>query len=451
MSRIERIAAFAVLATIFAVAAVPRLDSDLWWHLAAGRRIVETSSIPRVDPFSFTFAGRPWLNHEWLAEVLFHGIGLTLLPFFFALVITATFALVWMRMRLRNAGPSIALVILGAAFFAGSMSFGPRVQMLTLFFAALFAYGLERDTRRWHIAFPLLMLVWTNLHGGFILGIALMAIAIAGRWLESRAFPRNLAISLGATILAAIVNPHGLAQLAYPFRFLVSNAFTNLILESAPTSFRLPGAIAFEVLLLAAIAAAARARKRLTWTDVLMLVAFTHLAFTQVRNVAVWGVVIAPIVADLWGGGLQPAVVRRSWTFAAAAIAMLIVGLASRKPTVEEEKFPTRAVAMLRATPLPPNLYTRYDWGGYAIHELFPRYKVFIDGRADTLYDAALLRDYDDAWNASPRWREVFDKRRVTTVLVDRQSFLAVELSRSPQWQLVHLDGQAAVFVRRNF
>ena len=447
MSRIERIAAFAVLATIFAVAAVPRLDSDLWWHLAAGRRIVETSSIPRVDPFSFTFAGKPWLNHEWLAEVLFHGIGLNLLPFFFALVITATFALVWMRMRLRHAEPSLALVILGAAFFAGSMSFGPRVQMLTLFFAALFAYGLERDTKKWHIAFPLLMLVWTNLHGGFILGIALMAIAIAGRWLESRVFPRALAISLGATILAAIVNPHGLAQLAYPFKFLVPNAFTNLILESAPTSFRLPGAIAFELLLLAALAAAARARKRLTWTDVLMLVAFTHLAFTQVRNVAVWGVVITPIVADL--ADARPR--TRAWTFAAAAIAMLIVGLASRKATVEEEKFPTRAVAMLRATPLPPNLYTRYDWGGYAIHELYPRYRVFIDGRADTLYDAALLRDYDDAWNASPRWREVFDKRRVTTVLVDRQSFLAVELSRSPQWQLVHLDGQAAVFVRRNF
>lgn len=458
---LERIAVVAVIVALCGVTIVPRLDPDLWWHLRTGQTILELRAIPRVDLYSFTAAGKPWLNHEWLGEVALYGIhrlgGIAGLMFALALVMAGTYSLVWRRMRGRDADARAGLPVLGAAFLAGSVSLGPRLQMATLLFTALFAFGIDRirrdDDRRWAFALPLLMLTWTNLHGGFAIGLALLAIAVVGQWLETRETVRikTLAGCFGATLAAALVNPHGIAQLAYPFRFLTPNEFTKLIQESASPDFHGKAMLAFEILLLAGFAAVLRSGLRLPWTDVLMVIAFTHLAFSQARNVAIWAVVVSPIVAEAVSVATAPLLVRmrRVGLLLAAGLAMALIGLASVKGQVEDETFPSRAVSILQRAPLGPRLFTTYHWGGYAIWTLHPRYRVFIDGRADTLYDGAILREYTHAYDGSPQWREIFARHGVTTALVERRSFIAVELLGAPDWSLVYHDDQAAVFARK--
>jgi hypothetical protein len=458
---LERIAVIAVIVAIFGVTIVPRLDPDLWWHLRTGQLILELREIPRVDPFSFTFAGKPWLNHEWLGEVALYvvhrAVGVAGLMFLLAAVMAATYSLVWRRMRIRGVDVRAGLPIVGAAFLAGSISLGPRLQMATLLLSALFALGIDRmrrdDDKRWAFALPLLMLVWTNLHGGFAIGLALLAIAVAGQWLDTREVARikTLAACFGASLAAALVNPNGIAQLAYPLRFLTPNPFTALIQESASPDFHVKAMLVFEILLLAGLAAVMRSGLRVAWTDVLVVIAFTHLAFSQARNVAVWAVVVSPIVAGAVSVAAAPALARmcRVALLLAAGVAMGLIGLASVKGQVEEEAFPSRAVQTLRRAPLGPNLFTTYHWGGYAIWTLHPRYRVFIDGRADTLYDASILREYYDVHNGSPQWREIFARRGVMTALVERRSFIAMELLQARDWRLVYNDDQAAVFARR--
>ena len=453
----------AVLIAIFAVSFVPTQDPDLWWHLKTGEWIVTHGAIPRTDPFSFTFAGRPWLNHEWLGEVLlftvFRAGGLTAVMVLFASLITVTFWIAWRRMRARGVDDRVGLLLLGGAFFAGSLSMGPRLQMFTLFFASLFAYGLERirsgEAKIWPFALPVLMLLWTNVHGGFAVGLALIVIHAAGEWLDSRDAPRTrkLLIVFGASVAAAIVNPHGIAQLAYPLRFLTPNPYTQLIAESGSPKFHMPAILTFEVLLLVALAGAARAGKRVAWSDVLLLLAFTHLALSQVRNVALWGVVVTPIVASILASLAMPWLEQHgrhaaAALFLSAGIGMALVGLGSKNGDPEEASFPMRAAAVLQQRQLGPNLYTAYRWGGYVIWTLHPRYRVFIDGRADTVYDAAILKEFNDAYNGLPVWRDTFARRGVTTALVETRSFIAVELAHAPEWKLVYNDDQAAIFAR---
>src|SRR5437868_10892667 len=108
---------------LFAMAARPMTDPDVWWHLRSGQLIVETHSIPHTDPFSFTRAGQPWIDHEWLSEVLIYGIyraaGSTGLIVAFAVVTALAFLLVFLRCSGR---PYLAalLTIWGAAASAPS-------------------------------------------------------------------------------------------------------------------------------------------------------------------------------------------------------------------------------------------------------------------------------------------------------------------------------------------
>src|SRR5436305_10729126 len=119
---------------IFSLAAVPPLDPDLWWHLANGRLIVATASIPHLDVYSFSAAGQAWVMHEWLADLAMFGLhqlgGLPLLVgVFAAIVMAAAICLYWL---LRRAGlhptASVALTLVGA--LAGSTAWGARPQVL---------------------------------------------------------------------------------------------------------------------------------------------------------------------------------------------------------------------------------------------------------------------------------------------------------------------------------
>lgn len=454
----------AVLATILLVALTPRLDADLWWHLRTGQAIVEQRAFQRSDPFSFTAAGRPWTDHEWLSEVVFYLLtragGVWAVIVFCALLLVAAYSFAAMRMRLAGVSLLATTIVTGLAFYASTLSWGPRVQIATMCFAAFFGYAIERVRRggsnRWLVAMVLATIVWANAHGGFAVGVAMLAIVAVGEWLDHSSTARRFAVTAAACLIVSLLNPNGLSQLTYPLRFLKPNPYTLNIIESQSPAFRQPAMLAFELLLLGVLAAAMRARRRIAWTDILLLLAFTHLALSQTRNVALWSVVAAPIAAlvlDPIGRSELPR--RRGMIAAVAAAAIVAIVLAygpiARRAleSVEVDYLPAGAAIYLQRVQAPPHLFTTYDWGGYAIWKLWPRYRVFIDGRADTLYGEALLRDYLEVHNGEPRAQEVLDRYGVGTVLVERTSFAAHDLARNPRWQLLYGDPNSVVFVRR--
>ncbi len=486
---IYQVATVAVLAAVFVIALLPRVETDFWWHLKVGAYITSHHAVPSHDYMSYTFLGHPWTDHEWLAELLLYGLynlaGLWGPIVFFAFVICAAFGFVYWNMANRGINRVLALFVLSAAFTASRGSWGPRIQMLSMFFLAVYAFTLYRfqvtRDRRVLAAFPLLMLIWTNVHGGFVLGLVVIAITLVGEWLnyltkhEDALSPsdlRALGLVLVATIAVTIVNPNGVRQLLYPLTFILPNAYTNQIQESASPNFHMIVMMVFEAMLLLLIASAFLARPRFNWTNLLLVLAFTHLALSQVRNVPLWVVIVSPLLA-LYAQGIGPALQeqfpklryrrrpvrgRLVPLFNSVLLVMVLFLYAAQAHMYITPKaldravldnFPTGAIAYMRSHTLPPHVFASYAWGGYLLWNLSPRYRDFMDSRADTLYNTRILHAYLNAYSGTPGWDSVLKKYDVQDVLIERDAPLAQLLAANRGWRLLFHDRVSVLFTRR--
>lgn len=484
-----QVALLAIMGAIFVVALAPRLDTDFWWHLKVGQYIAGHHVVPSRDFMSFTFAGHPWTDHEWLAELSMYGLyrlaGLWGPIVAFALLISATFALVYASMRQRRVNAVLALFVIAAAFVSSSASWGPRIQMVSLFFMALYAVLLfrfeETRDRRLLFAFPLAMLIWTNLHGGFVLGLVLLATTLVGEWLNrvtghERAFSRSdvqvLALTLLGTFAVTIVNPNTYRQLLYPLTFVLPNAYTNLIQESASPNFHMPVIMVFEAMLLLLMAAWAVGRPRVNWTHLLIAIGFTYLALSQVRNVALWAVVVSPLLAlylQQAGPALRGEFPRFSYRrrpvsgrvgsmlnltlLVLVTAAYILEGTHYINPTslrrAEIDNYPSGAVAYMRAHKLPPHVFVSYSWGGYLLWNLYPTYRDFMDSRADTLYNTAMLDAYLRLYSGSSGWQGLVSHYGIQDVLVESNAPLAQILAENRHWRLAYRDSLSVLYTRR--
>jgi hypothetical protein len=101
----------------------------------------------------------------------------------------------------------------------------------------------------------------------------------------------------------------------------------------------------------------------------------------------------------------------------------------------------------LQASPQPQRIFVYYDWGGYAIWQLYPEYRVFVDGRAD-LYGDGLLRQFKTAMQLRTGWRDVLDSWKVETVLLPPSCALAQALLLDPSWHATYSDSKAVILLR---
>src|SRR5947209_7185290 len=173
---------------VFVLAVRPITDPDFWWHLRTGRFILETHAVPHADIFSSTFAGREWVAHEWLSEVLMYAVhsafGYAGLVVCFSLVISAAMWLAYKRCAARAGHIYVAGFALLLGALAASPTWGVRPQMFSFLFASLFLailndYVNRENHRRACLLVPLTVL-WVNMHAGFAMGLAFIALTIGG-------------------------------------------------------------------------------------------------------------------------------------------------------------------------------------------------------------------------------------------------------------------------------
>jgi len=321
--------------------------NDLWWHLRAGEWILAHGTIPRVDLFSYTQAGSPWIYQAWLSEVFLawlHGVGgMPLLVAVGAALNVLGYGLAfWSALRGRRASQTSAGLRVGAlaallGMIVGAAAWQVRPQLLSIpmfggLMAALWAGGA--DTARasdgvrvpsglW--ALPLGFAVWANLHGGFVFGLVVVGIEVAvrvWRWWKGRSLtarhavplPRPLAgagnavatlasfpwqwVLLGLLCaVATLATPLGTGMVGYVLGFAQHPVTRNLNLEFAPVSARDPVGIVFLVHLGVLLALWLSQRHRPTMREALLLMAFAGLTFVAVRGVLWYGLVTTPMTA----------------------------------------------------------------------------------------------------------------------------------------------------------
>ncbi len=463
---------------LLAMTARNAVDPDLWWHLRTGQWIVETGHVPHTDPFSFTRAGHAWVSHEWLSEVVFYELwkhgGPAALIVFSAIVTTAGFMLLYLRcLRWDKDGKkhwAAAATAFGA--LTAAPSWGVRPQMFTFTMASLLLWLIEagEDRPKLLLWIPPLFLLWLNLHAGFALGPALLLAYGIGLILESAmgsqpwSDTRPLFLRVGLLILACLalvpLNPSGAALYRYPFDTLRSAGMRSFIGEWFSPDFHQslyqPFLLAWLLLLTVLASCWARIKGRV----LIPLIMLSFAALDAVRHIPIFILVAIPVLAAaLPMAGLSVARTdgrpSRFRPFFNLAVVVLMAGfaivrwtsLAHNQNAREAEQYPQKAVAFLRANHEPGRIFVYYDWGGYAIWNLYPEYRVFLDGRAD-LYGDGLLHQFTTAMQLRKGWRGVLDGWNVETLLVPPSCALAQALLLDAHWKAVYSDSKAVIMVR---
>jgi len=451
-------------------------DPDFWWHLSTGKYIVETHTIPHADIFSFTNAGRPWVTHEWLAEIFIFALyalgSFPLLILIFAALMTLAFALVYLR---SPGQPYIAAFAVMLAALATAPMWGVRPQMLSLLLTSVFLWILDRKGRSiWLL--PCLMLLWVNLHSGYALGLVIVGVyvfaeIIAGFNVQSSRFEVpslgfSLLFVLVLCIMAVLFNPNGATMYIYPFETLTSPTMQAYIQEWFSPDFHLSEFQPFAWLLLATLAAIAVSGKRTSFVQTILLIGFGYAALRSARHIPLYAIIAAPIIAEhVWHvikshGWVNRLNTHRQMTRVATIVnwilltMMVLAGIArvaivlSNQTATERARFPAAATDFIQAQKIKGGIYNTYAWGGYLIWRMYPQARVFIDGRADVYGDAFIENVYLKAYRGGVDWREPLDRYDVRVVLIEPNAPLAAQLAREAPWKQVYGDQQAIVYVR---
>lgn len=470
--------------SIFVMAVRAPVDTDMWWHLAAGRQMWHSHSILSEDPFSHTVLGKRWTNHSWLSQLIFYALyklgGLQAIALATALAITLAW---WVAYRQTEGNPYVRGFSLLLAALASSVMWTPRPLIFTFLLFAVLNFLLERGRRnsRWLWLLPPLFMLWGNLHAGYIGGFVLLGCRLLGLLLEmlgARRFDGKVVRLAGICALcigAILINPHGYKVLLYPFATVKVGPLRKYIQEWTSPDFHQLFVQPFIWLLLATFGAVGFSGQRMRGDEFIPLAVFCYLSLIACRNIPLFALVAGPILAHYARYALSS---LSKWAFSSslsqrfvlfesprpgspfinslllallllAALLKVTVALApSSLVKAEKALLPVGAVKFLREEHVPGNMFNDYNWGGYLIWQLYPEYKVFVDGRT-TLYGEEVLGDYLRVMLVKTGWEDVLDKYNVSFILVKQDSTLARWLEREPTWHKAYEDRMAVVFRRK--
>lgn len=447
-------------------------DNSFLWHLRTGHWILD-HGIPRADPYSYTHPGRPWVAQSWLAEVLYAAIDTVTGPVGIRVLDAAVGGLIALlafrlTVRLRGDGPTWYLVL--PALLASAPLWVERPLLFGVLALTALVWIVEvpdsRAGRNPMLTIPPLLWLWANTHGTFALGFGYLVLHLAGRWLDgARPWDGRERRLLGAAALALVVcvaNPYGITLLTFPLELLSRGEVLHDVVEWKSPDFRTPQGFTFAIWIAVLTAVLARAAHRPSRRDLLVVLAFTLLGLWALRNIAVAPLVGLPVAARLLAAAPRAAApdrttgpvhkVRRLDVFVVAVT--LMVGALWTRTTLTEPAYavtgyPVRAMQVLdQRGLLGRRLFTSDWWAGYVIHTYWPRQRVFIDDRYD-MYPEGFARRYFRARDGAPEWRSLLGHHRVEVVVWGTREPLTQILSREPEWQLIHQDRMATVFVRR--
>jgi hypothetical protein len=446
----------------FAPALIP--DGDPYWHIAAGEWILAHGAVPTTDPFSHTFQGAPWTAHEWLSEVLYASAyrfggweGIRLLVGLASM--TTTFLLA--RELLKYLNPVPALVLLMVAVANLGVAADARPQFLA--FPIMVAWLGELLEARRHGRAPgwkllPLMVLWANLHGSFILGIALFGPfgleALIENWRNWRAVIRDWALVFVGVVLAALINPTGVWGLLFPLQ-LMSMPALSFISEWSSTTFETLRP--FEITLLATLFFCLFRGVRVPLMRLALLLGFLHMALQHRRFSTVLiltGILLLaqPIAAAL--KGLAKSLpsshsfrVKASAIAAAFIVCFAVLRLQIPVVIADDGQTPISALASVPDNVLREPVFNDYEFGGYLI---FKGIRPFIDGRAD-MYGNDFMRQYvglQELDNATIT--AMLDKYGIVWAMVHSDYRRGRIFDRIPGWRLHYTDKVASVFIRED-
>ncbi|MEA1928572.1 MAG: tetratricopeptide repeat protein, partial [Candidatus Auribacterota bacterium] len=498
---------FVFLASLF----IHNIQSyDLWWHLETGEYILKNLSIPGTDPYSYT-ASRDWIDLQWIFQVVIflieHNLGLNALIIFKSLVLLAAFFILFKTIYTPKRYLSAIILTFLAALCCRQRAV-LRPEIFTFLYITIFLYilhrykygspeGKNRFRQNYIFILPAVQLLWVNSHGLFILGVVLVWSFIAGEFISRRlnlpilkdehvikGLPyRKLLLAGLLVILCSFINPYTYQGAIFPFTLLtrISGSipvFSRTIGEFQPplSNFAQDNTIIFYKLLLALSALTLLLNiRRLSLSHLLLYVIFAYLSLLARRNIAIFALVSAPImaanIARITGGGrkLLPGPEKR-WRRVGEIITAIIIlfclyDLLTDGDNIRDNqeinfglgvarlKFPEKAAVFVRKSGIKGNIFNTLQCGNYLIRSFYPERKIFMDGRLE-IRSSDFYKKYVRLLGNPARWSAWQKKYNFSYAIFSPRDAdmdkLLVYLYNQPDWKLVFMDDSSVVFAGDN-
>lgn len=439
-------------------------DADTFWHIAAGERMLDTRQVIHTDPFSHTMPGAEWQTHEWLSEILmalaYRAGGWNGVVMLGGLAAGAAAGLLggWLS---RFAPPltTFVTVTLGFGTLITSLLVRPHIIALPLMALWVIALMLAREKDRspplWLAA---VMVVWANLHGSYVFGLALIGpfalealiSAPRSRWLE---VTWRWGLFGVLALVAALITPHGIEGLIHPFQLMTMTSLPDIV-EWRPTDFSKNKA--FEAGLLAALFVGLSRGVHVPIVRLAVLLLLLHMALQHTRHVVVLGVVGPLLLAEPLGKALAPhfkgELSKRLRPILALALVAVLGVTAVRfiKPLVRVDGYhaPISAFEAVPADLRDKPVLNSYGLGGYLI---FKGVKVYIDGRADMYGDAFTKRYLRIARGDAAALDKAIEEFGIEWMFLEKDAILAQRMAKKPGWRKLYGDKVAVVYVRDSY
>ena len=443
-------------------------DPGTFWHLRLGREILQSHDVPRSDMLTYTRDRVPWVDQSWAFDV---GLALLVDHAGWTAVLAATaLGLAWIYGALARGlardglAETVVVIVTVLAVGVGAVHFLVRPHLFTLGFVLWTLQACKRQHERggWAIAIiPPLLVLWANLHGGFLAGPLIVVTAAIGHGLSGpldaerrRNLGKFALVFVLACLAALVVNPYGIGLYRHVGHLLVASGVTDLIVEYQPIPFGTANGRVIEWVVLALVAVPSISARRIERYQLVHTVVWLHLALASIRHAPLFALAVAPALGQTLDG--LPLAIRqfgrlgRRWSAWPAVVTLamsLAVAGGVRFGGFSPRVWPLDGLSVLNHQPVGNRLFHEQDWGGMIEARCIPPRRAFLDDRFELFGRQAIL-DYVEALQGGPAWDALRDRERFELVWVRPERGLARRLAADPRWRQIHRDDISVLFAR---
>jgi hypothetical protein len=449
---------------LWALIAYNFVDIDLWHEMALIRESLAAGHLLKTDPYAYTPTIHPWVDHEWGAgAIAYFGIrcfgsrAIIFLKYATALG-TAIACFLFARargtdFRLFHLCAPLAAILAYLGFFSTI-----RAQAYSFFFAAVLLWLLELDrngSRRWIIPCLVIFPIWVNLHAGFVVGIAFVALYAIEQIFRCNRW-QHLPWPLLLMPIEILINPYGTDYFGYLRRGLFMERPYSPEWNSVLT---LGSASLYTFLLAIVIGLYGLTQARWRNGSGLLILSATAIEAALHRK-------MLPFFAIAWlcyvPGYLQHTKAGKWWlefsarrrqffpaAWGAFAVVCLFAAIRSKpwQLVVPQPLYPVGAVQYLGQQKFVGNLMVPFRLGAYVSWKLYPAVKVSLDSRYEVAYPDPVVKGVFDFYSAEPGWLSTLMDSHTDAVLVPVDAAVRTEL-RKTEWHRVYVDQQFDIYTR---
>lgn len=435
-------------------------DSDYYWHIKAGKYMIENKEILTKDIFSWYMVGKPWFSHEWLFEIIIAMMA-SIFPnkhiFIFVLSNLLFINLFILFSNKKNYQKNIVFSLLWITFsLILTTTLRARPYMISNIFLAMiiyFLYDLIKNEKSRKIYFiPLIALLWSNIHGGSsnLIYIVLFIFLITGQFkfnftkVESKKNTalqtKKIILVILLSIIAISINPQGINMLFYPYQNIADTFMQQTISEWQPTTLSSLSHYPYFVLAIIIIIAMLLSKKKINLLDLTLFAFFLFLGLKSIRFWSYTYIASSYFVFNYISERKEDKATVPLITLLSIFLVLIYFNTYSKLNA--NQAYLSDTVIKIIKSENPKRIYNSYDYGGYLIYKDID---VFIDGRAD-LYSKYNYKDYYVISNFEEYAEKLIEKYNFDYFLVKKEYPIATYLKTNSSYQEIYNDKKAILY-----